>query len=395
MVNKPQLKSPIKDITSSARKKLKDAAYARLWAKSAGRCEFQGCNCLLYEDNLTGENNNHGQKAHIIAFSENGPRGDKELSAELDGHEENVMLLCNEHHHLIDHEGVEKYSVDVLRKMKENREREIRQLTELTTESKSTCLVYMSSIGKFNPTIDDSEIRNALWSSSRKFPANGMSLRIQGSVGIPDWDDDYWKAADKALIKQITTFIANDPNHKDHYSIFALAPQPLLIKLGYLINSLSRCDIYQRNRETESWVWPEHEKKSELSVSFPDESEVQNVKAVLIIAISADAIIDSVHKQLENEQCAYWEINAQNPNYDWAISRKHLDLFRYKVEEVFNDIRKRSKSNELHVFIAAPASCNIVLGRAWMPKVDMPLSLYNLNPEKKEYQKVLTINAND
>ncbi|MCL3854168.1 SAVED domain-containing protein [Parabacteroides sp. GYB001] len=395
MANNPKLKSPIKEITASARKKLKDAAYSRLWAKSAGRCEFQGCNCLLYEDNITGENNSHGQKAHIVAFSENGPRGDKELSAALDGDDENLMLLCNEHHHLIDHEGVEKYSVDVLRKMKENREREIRQLTELTTESKSTCLVYMSSIGKFNPTIDDSEIRNALWSSSRKFLANGLSLRIQGSVGIPDWDEDYWKAADKALCYQIAKFIASDPNHRDHYSIFALAPQPLLVKLGLLINSLSRCDIYQRNREKESWVWPDNDKDMGLAVSLPNESEAQNSKAVLIIAISADAIIESVHKQLEKEQCAYWQINADKPNYDWASSRKHLDFFRYKVEEVLNDIRKRSKNDELHVFIAAPASCNIVLGRAWMPKVDIPLSLYNLNPEKKEYQKVLTINVND
>lgn len=65
---------------SNPRKKLKDAAYARLWVKSAGRCEFRGCNCVLYEDEITTEDCMSAQIAHIVAFSPDGPRGDRQLS---------------------------------------------------------------------------------------------------------------------------------------------------------------------------------------------------------------------------------------------------------------------------------------------------------------------------
>ena len=56
---------------------------ALLWGKSAGRCEFTGCNIPLCRDALTNEEFNNGQNAHIIADSPNGPRGDVEKSEQL------------------------------------------------------------------------------------------------------------------------------------------------------------------------------------------------------------------------------------------------------------------------------------------------------------------------
>ena len=47
-----------------------------LWAKSAGRCEFDGCNKSLWKDGLTKIETNFADVAHIIGDSANGPRGD-------------------------------------------------------------------------------------------------------------------------------------------------------------------------------------------------------------------------------------------------------------------------------------------------------------------------------
>lgn len=46
-----------------------------LWARAAGRCEFRGCNELLYLDQLTKKRSNVSAISHIVAYSPDGPRG--------------------------------------------------------------------------------------------------------------------------------------------------------------------------------------------------------------------------------------------------------------------------------------------------------------------------------
>lgn len=54
-----------------------------LWAISAGRCEYKGCNKVLHRDILTKKKYNSAYIAHIVADKPNGPRGDIERSGLL------------------------------------------------------------------------------------------------------------------------------------------------------------------------------------------------------------------------------------------------------------------------------------------------------------------------
>ena len=64
----------------------------RLWGKSAGRCQYQGCNRPLWYDSLTKTEFNVAYIAHIIADSPKGPRGDALLSEQLKDDISNLML---------------------------------------------------------------------------------------------------------------------------------------------------------------------------------------------------------------------------------------------------------------------------------------------------------------
>ncbi|MGL4879955.1 MAG: HNH endonuclease, partial [Waterburya sp.] len=44
------------------------------WIKSGGRCQFRGCNKLLYRDDLTKIEKNSSYFAHIVADSPGGVR---------------------------------------------------------------------------------------------------------------------------------------------------------------------------------------------------------------------------------------------------------------------------------------------------------------------------------
>jgi hypothetical protein len=68
-----------------------------LWSKAAGRCSI--CRTPLTYNSDHGSNVSHvGEQAHIVAESDNGPRGNSILSLEERNSYPNLILLCPTHH---------------------------------------------------------------------------------------------------------------------------------------------------------------------------------------------------------------------------------------------------------------------------------------------------------
>ena len=106
-----------------------DKEVKALIALSGGVCAFPGCHKRLYEPgNMDDDAAFLGQVAHIVADSRQGPRGVSPLSDEDRDKHTNLLLLCGDHHKVIDSQP-RTYSVSVLHRMKEDHERRIRQAT--------------------------------------------------------------------------------------------------------------------------------------------------------------------------------------------------------------------------------------------------------------------------
>lgn len=86
-----------------------------IFAKSGNICAFTGCNRLMIDEDGTFI----GQICHIEGVK--GERYNHEMSNEERRAPENLMLMCYEHHIKTNNEQI--YTVDVLRKMKEEHER--------------------------------------------------------------------------------------------------------------------------------------------------------------------------------------------------------------------------------------------------------------------------------
>lgn len=93
-----------------------------LWGKSGGKCAFPKCNKDLIGD----EDNIQGEICHIVARKKEGPRGRADYVGDLDS-EENLILLCAEHHKIVD-DFPQKYTVELLQQYKKKHENEVKAL---------------------------------------------------------------------------------------------------------------------------------------------------------------------------------------------------------------------------------------------------------------------------
>ncbi len=358
------------------RKSIEDKTARKLWVASGGRCEYDGCNVSLLEDSLTKRGINKSYISHIIAASPDGPRGHATLSTKLEIDFTNLMLLCDECHNRIDEADVDGHSVEDLRKMKKDHEQRIDLVTSLTPE-KGTHIVFLgANIGQHtSPLIfkDAAEVVLPL-----KFPSESKPIDLSlKQISFYDKDQEYWLTEPLSLIRQFDSKIKHlkESSKIQHYSLFALAPQPLLILLGTLLNDLYDVDIFQLKREPRTWKWINTTSEIEFKIFEPTEKKS---KIALKFELSATIADDRIHKVLGTD-ISIWSITIDTPNNDCIKSKKDLEKFRSTLRQLFIKIKEFHGDQEIHVFPAMPLSTAIELGRVWMPKADLPISLYDQN----------------
>ena len=356
------------------------AAYStvktRLWIVSGGRCEFEGCNTPLWHDEVTLQKMNRSYVAHIIAREQNGPRGDQKQSKLLAEDIGNLMLLCDAHHRLIDGDS-DEYSIERLHEMKRSHEERIATLTSLQKNRKSHVILYGANIGGHSfPLSWDMAVGAML---PRYYPAEQPAIEMS-LINSPfrDHEPDYWVNERNNLSRQYADKVRPRLALRDvqHLSVFALAPQPLLIEFGRLLSDIPAAEVYQLHREPPNWAWQDRQTSMRYEVIEP-EAEFENV--ALNLSLSA-TINDSRITDVLEPATSIWRMTIDVPNNDFLKHPDDLREFRRAYRVLIDRIKARHGQDQiLHIFPAVPNSVAIEIGRVWMPKADMQYRVYDQN----------------
>jgi len=359
-----------------------------LWGRAAGRCEFSGCNRLLSFHSKTKEDVNLAEAAHIIGFSEDGPRGEEELSEKLGRDISNLMLLCKECHKTIDANKTD-YPVGLLRQMKEAHERRIEIASGVDAEKQSHILLYGANVGNHSSPLS---YRKAAWAMMPDwYPADttAISLGLVNS-SFQDRDNDFWRIESTQLRRMVEMQVRPRLANGDigHLSIFAFAPQPLLMLLGFLLSDIPAAEVYQLHREPQDWRWQEHPNNFEYVVQEP--GEIKGNPA-LVLSLSATITDDRINT-VRGGDVTIWQVTVPEPNNDFLKSRQQLRQFRKTMRSLLNKIKTlHGEDAVIHVFPAVPVAIAVEFGRIIMPKSDLPIKIYDQNRERGGFTYALEL----
>ena len=367
-----------------------------LWARAAGRCQFDGCNRPVFKSPVTQEQVNISEKAHIYSFSEIGPRGwgpfvtnKKQLNEVA-----NLMLVCHDCHKTIDQddEGV-RYSAELLIKWKDEHEKRIAIVTGVNPTKKSHVILYGANIGDQTSKLQPEAANDALFPDW--YPAEERPIQLSMSWEGKDSDPAYWKTeADNLKIafnRQIRSLV--DGTECPHLSLFALAPIPLMTLFGSLLTDKVPEQTYQLHREPfQTWNWLSGPANFTFRVNRP----VSSLHPPALVISLSDHIAPSRITAVLGEAVSIWELTIERPHNDFLRSKEQLSQFRKTVRQLIVDIGKaHGKHTPLAIFPAMSVACAVDLGRVRMPKADGPWIIYDQNNERKKYIRALEIGGTD
>lgn len=366
------------------------ATQISLWTLAAGRCEFAGCNKLLIGDLVASkEDGKFGFIAHIVADSEKGPRGNKVRSPLLAQDINNLMLMCPIHHKLIDVDHVDDYPEDVLLAMKQEHETRIEIVTDMDADRAAHVLRFAANIGQLDSLVSTKAIFAAM--PPDRHPVERRTIDIELNAEARDSEPTYWAMQSEHLRKQFARKVKERVEQREIFqlSVFALAPQPLLIELGRLLGDILPVMVHQKYREPPVWKW----QSQQPAINFQTQDYVgaKDVPVALKLGISA-TIDDSRIKSVLGEDVAIWSITAIEPHND--IMRRQDDLAVYKrhLRPMLDRIKAHHGENAIiNVFPAVPVSIAVETGRAWMPKADLPMHIYDQSREAHAFVPTIAI----
>lgn len=358
-----------------AARKIKPKVQILLFVRAGGRCEFDGCNKYLFEHPLTRTQGNYGQLAHIVAFSQSGPRG--KVTRPLDIHSiDNLMLLCADCHKCIDTDPG-RYSVEVLRTYKRDHEARIEHLTGLGPDRRTAVLQLKSRVANQIVDIPIADVTSAV-APLYPLDTHGTVIDI---TALSDQDDTFMPVATGIIERELGRFYSPgmEAERALHISVFALAPIPVLIFLGSRLSSKIATDVYQRHRHPETWTWKTTGTPLEYAIRTVRRGQSLS-KVALLLSISGRIPLRNLPKTIDQ---SYWvyelSLNGTPPSPTAVGLRQDADNFRVAYRAMLQTIAQThaGRLRALHLFPAVPAPLAILCGREILPKVDPPLLVYD------------------
>ena len=332
-----------------------------------GRCMFEGCGADLTEDPVTRVRGNFATLAHNVASSEGGTRGVLYLSHALADDPENILLLCETHHRLIDKVAKADYSAGALSAM---RRRFCEEATELLD---ALALVPTPAYCVAWPVHRQ---RIALPSQQQVARAlKPIGARLEGPVRTVNDNEallrrlegrNLWAAMCTAVDQTAADILQQA--HREGYraALFAMGLMPALIALGAKLGNKCEITPMLRYRENGLWYWPVNEPRGEF-YSIQGLDRLSNQEGEISLLLGLTAVPESMRSTAKSLGRSIVSVIADT-EYLGNGALGHPDdgaSFLQRMQELLHRLRDTHGARTVHVLPCASNAASVFFGQAF------------------------------
>lgn len=349
-------------------------------ARAAWRCQFAGCGADLRTNPTTGEVGNISYYAHIVASSVDGPRGDTVESPRLAKDADNVMLLCDACHRLIDRIQPDRYTTPVLRKMRENSVREVKRLLDTLQYPAVEPIMFIGNVSGQPHVFSQRAADEALWEQRLRASGNPEYFCYNSYILHDPHSVAYWDVLFAVLDTDVPRLRAklngssSGGGQRPALAVFALHGTSVLILGGRLIGDSGDVHVFQFHRDQVArspgaqWAWPKSAPEPTVDKYKLDElrGHAGEEEACLIVSLSfgitpdrlPETCVDAAGLALPTV-----EVRVDDPRQNVIEHPKDLEAFGRRFDDALRLLQDKWRVRRIHLFVGAPVAACFRIGQ--------------------------------
>jgi hypothetical protein len=372
----------------------KNAVYAR----AGGCCEYAQCGEPLFKRD--GKLGNFGYLAHIVGAIKGGPRGDYPYAREKLNSDDNVLLLCDFHHRLIDRIEPDIHTVEVLQRMRDDSVLDRENYALFRRLPQARILTITSDIMGVSTDINRAEAVDAL--RKRGFRSDSH-LALSNYFGDRRGGNDernpvYWEnflENARADIYNLTHALRGDGAlgvSGQPVGVFAVGNMPALLLAGRIIGEARPILFFHRDRNRMTFDWSVDEappNSVEVTYSLGESREL--IEDVLI-SIEVTADLDQGNLPPVLRDLPQIRVRSLRQGQNAIASDTDLLAFRKAVQDAINLAQDSLRAKTIHFVTIAPAICVLATGMKIQARNHSRIVMYQ--PSKnRNYFKAISISG--
>lgn len=339
----------------------------QVWHGAGGRCMYRGCGQDLGQTSLTTKSARIAYLAHIVASDPDGPRGNNE-SHTLSDDPENIMLMCDAHHRLIDRIDEAGHSIERLQAMRDEHVQRVNYLLDSLTYPRTKIITLLADLAQVPTNTSQRELKESVLSRQLS-PLNDTFNAVRRTQRDDRTSQDFWVHFLREHENDIRTFMlqtSNQParNHEvipDVLAVFPVHLVPMLIIAGRIVGEARSVEVFQYDRERRTWRWDEtvtpSVQGSISASSLPTAAAEEIVLSIELTAkIDEEALPSNLKDAIRNNSIPWVRITHTSPHHNCIGCSEDIDQFTSVARQVIRVIQDQIHAKRVHLIGVAPAS---------------------------------------
>lgn len=355
---------------------ISDKTAQKVWADAGGRCMFEGCGEDLTEVPLWTGSARVGYLAHIVASDPQGPRGTQEDSHRLANDPENIMLMCDAHHRLIDSFAPGDYPAHILYEMRRGHRDMVRNYLDSLAFPRTRAVTLHANLAYVPTYFHDSELIDAILATGRAM-VPGIIHYVRRKTqrddrNTPGFWTQYLREHEGDIRHLVTGFNSANGAITESLAVFPLHHIATMVLAGRIMGEAQAIQVFQYNRARRTWAWNPAvapQPAGTFSVSALPEGRVSEVLITieLTAAMDDDAMPPGLRAEIAAGCLPWLRITTPSPRFDCIAHPDDLDQFMQVARRTIGHVQDVMRAHKVHLIAVSPASTVFRFGQMLQP----------------------------